>query len=365
MTVRNLVRNRRRTVLTCVATTFALAALICAAAVVYSIDRGLDRYMNQINKWDISARFSGLEGMSALDRVKAVLGVDGAEPMLEFPARLVAGNVSTDVHVRAFESGTRLHGSFPSAGSPSTPGRGQILLNNTIAKELGVKRGSRVSLTTAIGTLPVEVAGTIEEPMGGVSYMDLGYLRSLAGQDVLNVVVAKVAPGHSQAAVAREVGKVPGVAQVDTRQQNKQLMDKLLGSLKPFMNLIFLLVLAIAFAVVLTTATVNALERTQEFATMRTLGSGMGRVTGLLSAETFGIGLICLVPGVLLGLGMQWLLITRLMSSSLVSVPFFFPDTALELWLPVFLLVTILAGVIPTRGIAHLDLARVTKERAG
>ncbi|MBU1671980.1 MAG: FtsX-like permease family protein [Actinobacteria bacterium] len=364
LTVRNLLRNRRRTVLTCIATTFALAGLIAGGAMVFSVDRGVHDYLELINTWDVAVRFSTLQGGATLDEVAAVPGVEYAEPMLEFPARLLAGERSEDVDVRALLPDTRLHASRPSRGSPARPGGAQILLNSAIAHDLGVKRGDRVRLQTSAGTLPVEVAGTVEEPLGGISYMDLPYARSLVGDDALNVVIATTAPGAG-ASVARDAAGLDGVAQVTTRQQNRDLMDKLLGAIKPFMNMIYLLVLVISFGVMLTMSTVNALERTQEFATMRTLGVGVWRVTGLLSVEALAVALICLVPGAALGLVMQWILITKLMSSKLVSLPYIYPGGILAVWLPVFVASSLLAGAIPARGLAKLDLARVTKERTG
>lgn len=286
-----------------------------------------------MNTWDIAVRFSSLQDSSALDEVAAVPGVEYAEPMLEFPARLLAGERSTDIDVRALLPDTGLHTSYPSRGSPARPGDGGILLNSAVARDLDVKLGDRLGLQTSDGTLPVEVDGTVEEPLGGISYMDLPYLRSLVGGDALNVVIARTAEGAG-ARVARDVARFGGVAQVTTRRQNRELMDKLLGSIKPFMNLIYLLVLVISFGVVLTMSTVNALERTSEFATMRTLGTGMRRVTGLLAAEALAVALLCLVPGTVLGLLMQWLLVTKLMSSKLVSLPTFInrSETRSEPW---------------------------------
>ena len=66
-------------------------------------------------------------------------------------------------------------------------------------------------------------------------------------------------------------------------------------------DIIVVFCLVMAIAIVFNTMTVNVLERERETATMRTLGSGAGTVSGMLVLEGLTFSLLAIAPGLILG----------------------------------------------------------------
>ena len=56
-----------------------------------------------------------------------------------------------------------------------------------------------------------------------------------------------------------------------------------------------------SYALLFNDMTVNVLEQTREFATMRSVGVGRLRIASLMSIETMIVWLLALVPGLVLG----------------------------------------------------------------
>ncbi|MBK5092603.1 MAG: FtsX-like permease family protein [Actinobacteria bacterium] len=360
---RNLFRNRRRTLLTCLGIAMALSALVAARGSVESLDYVLDKYFQRVLRWDVSAAFSSPQNAEALRLIGELNGVSRVEPMADLPALLSADGRSSNIEVQAYEDGTNMHGSFPTRGSKPWPGPGEIVLNRGTAGELHLELGEPVEVSTVLGNASLKAVGFVSEPFKGICYMNLRQLRQLAGADYFNVVIAKVRPGK-EARVASAFGSLPGVAKVTTRNQIRETFEEMLGATKPFMNIIYVLILAITFAIVFAIITINVLERRREIATARTLGTGMGRIFSTLTAETMTIGIIAIPPGIVLGKTLEWLLIVKLMGSQFILIDVVLSSGAVALIVAVFLAVLVLSELPSLRQLKRLDLARVIKERA-
>lgn len=361
---RNITRNRRRAALTCLGVLVALSALVAASGAAESMRYAIEKQMDGVVRWDVSATFSTPQGKGVLATVAGMEGVSRAEQAIIIPGRVTTGGRSADVELQAYSRGSTLHHIYPTPGSEPYPGPGEILLNQGLTHELPVKRGDRVEVDTAAGRISLEVAGFTAEPFGGTCYANLEYLQGLAGGAVFNIALAKVKPSRERS-VESAMKNLPGVFVVTTRSAMQSFFNQLIGVIKSFMNVIYVLIFAVGFAIVFTMVTINIIERRSEVATVRTLGAGMGIVFWTLTVETLSVGLIAVVPGVLLGRASEWLLMTKLMSSRMISVEAVFSTEALVVIVAAFLAAMVLAELLPLRQLGRLDLARVIKERAG
>jgi len=363
VTLRNLWRNRRRTILTCLGVIATLSLLVTATGGKDSLNYVVDKSLNGVIRWDAAALFTGPAGAESLERIRNIDGVTYAEPSIDAPARISAAGKSTDVQVQAYLQDTSLHGIYPTRGSTGRPGPGQIVLNRGISKTLPVKIGDTITLDTRLGSLPFKVAGFVAEPLGGICYVDLEYLQQKAGSDLFNVVVARVAPGKEQA-VASAMRSVPGVSRVIEKQKLLTVLRDLVDAVKTMFIIFYIMAFAMGFAILFSMITVNLLERRREIATVRTLGAGRRRIFAFVTAETVTVVLVALVPGILLGRLLELFAFEVLLKSARLAPDSVISGVTLIVIVVASLAVMILSELPSIRWLYHLDLAKVTKERA-
>lgn len=374
---RNLFRNRRRTILTCLGVIATICLMITASGGKDSLDYAVDKYLNGVLRWDVAAVFSETVGPDLLDSLDGVDGVRNAESMILAPARLeligeprsaadIGGFVN--LQVMAFARDSELHGEYPTRGSESNPGPGEVVLNRSITRKLPVRIGSEVSLTTDIGpSLPFEVSGFVSEPFGGVCYLNLEYLQELIAvatgeEGRFNAVAIEAAPGSEEDVVSALEG-YPGVRQVETKESVLKVFEELIGAIKTLFLIFYVMAFSMGFAVLFSMITVNIFERRREIATIRTLGAGRWRIFSFLTVETLAVVLVAMVPGVLLGRLLEWFVIEKLVSSERLAPDVVISGTTVAVILIAAILVMVLSELPSIRRLWRLDLAKVTKER--
>ncbi len=366
---RNLLRNRRRTILTCLGVIGAICLLVTATGGRDSLDYAVDKYLNGVLLWDAGAVWlNGLAGAGTMERVKAIPGIESAEPVIDAPALVIFEDKSADVQVQAYDEDTEMHGAYPTAGSKARPGPAQVVLNRGIKNRLPVEIGDRVMLSTPIGSLPFEVAGFVSEPFGGVCYVDLGYIQRLFERatgipGAFNAVVVKTEEGEA-GNVADALRELPGVSEVLTKSGMMKVFEELVGAVDTLFFIFYVMAFAMGFAILFSMTTVNLLERGREIATIRTLGCGRARIFSFVTVESVTVVLAALVPGILLGRLMEWVVIEKVLGSDRLAPDSVISAATLVLVIAASLVVVILSELPSIRRLWRLDLARVTKERA-
>lgn len=368
VSLRNLVRNRRRTLLTCLGVVATLCLLVTATGGKDSLDNAVDKYLNGVVRWDAAAVWTEPVGEDLMDKVRGIEGVEVAEPLIDAPALVTADGASVDIQIQAFREDTVLHGDFPTPGSKARPGPGEIVLNRGVKKKLPVDIGSEVQVSTSIGSLSFTVAGFLAEPFGGVGYVNLKYIQEplamvTGEEEPFNAVVVRAAEGAADE-VAEGLQDLPGVSQTVTRDGILTVFEDLVESIKTLFVIFYVMAFAMGFSILFAMVTVNLLERRREIATFRTLGAGMTRIFNFLTVETLTVVVASLLPGILLGRLLEWFVIEKLLSTERLV-----PDTVLSaptvaVIVSAAIAVTIVAELPSLRKLWRLDLARVTKERA-
>jgi putative ABC transport system permease protein len=118
---------------------------------------------------------------------------------------------------------------------------------------------------------------------------------------------------------------------------------------------------ALGFAIIFNTITINTLERRRELATMRTIGSSVGRLGAMLTVENVLMGLLGVVVGLPLGY-MISLYFATLYSNELFDMPTVIYTRTYGIAALGALLVLLLAEVPSIRFVRRLDLPAVVRE---
>ncbi|MBN1288543.1 MAG: FtsX-like permease family protein [Actinobacteria bacterium] len=364
LSFRNIGQNWRRVTLTFLSITMTVAMLIALSAGLDSVGYSFDKHMNEVLKWDVMAVFQEPQTAKLLTEIKGIDGIREIEPGAVFPARILSADGSADIEMQALSRGTVMHRDLAYGDSQRWPGPGEIVLHKGVSQKLGVRTGDTVSIKTEIGTVRAEVTGFVNEIFGNVGYMDLGYIRDLAGVDIFNTVLLKIDPS-GQDDVLDSLGRTPGIARMITMDQMRGYGETIAGVISSFGNILLVMGFIIGFSIVFTMVTINVLERSRELATMRTLGAGGGVIFGSLSVETLLICIAAFVPGVLIGRVLEWVLIEKTLSTDFISATSILHVVTVLIILAGLLAAAFLSELLPYRWIMKLDLAKATRERRG
>ncbi len=133
-----------------------------------------------------------------------------------------------------------------------------------------------------------------------------------------------------------------------------------MGLFYAFIGMLLLFALAMTFALLFNTMTVNVLEQQRELATMRAIGVNRKKIMLMMMGESVSVWLLALVPGLVLGtLAAQALgsaFQTDLFALTIVIAPQSYIVAALGI------LLTMLLATLPAiRRVNKMNLAEATK----
>jgi putative ABC transport system permease protein len=361
--LRNLFRNRRRTLTTALGFVFAFMVLLACWSLFDGMDHMLDVQFRQTDRWDLQALFSQPQSSALMDQVKEWPGVEAVEPVVEMPVTLKSEMATKDALLVAIAPDTSLHGfQLPSGKMPAEVlAPGHALLSPSLGEKLGVQTGDEITLQTPLGSQQVIVDTSNSEVMSPGVYVSLAWMQKEAGGlEMFNGLLLQVDSSQQQD-VRKRLYQVPGVASVDLKQEIATGWQSLMGLYYVMMGAFLIFALVIAGAVIFNTITVNVLEREREIATMRALGQSRGRLRGMITLENLLIGLLALVPGLALGSVTSYYLFQVFTASGDFYMPFYISPQSYGIVTLLIFGTALLSQVPAMQRVNQMNLAEATK----
>lgn len=329
LALRNLGRNRRRTLLSLAVVAAGTVGLALTAGFIrFSFDGlrealihgGLGHY-EVARRAAVEAHGSTLDRVASegiadwlplraeLERLPHVLGAGGAQHAMGLLSSSAGRSVSfigvgsEPERERRMGFPLQLRSGEPLADAPPPPGEDGVLLAVGLAESLGAKPGDTVTLMTLnadglLNALDVRVRGIITT---GVADLDTRFLkvhlattqRLLQTENVSDLVVTfdSIAEADgARGALARALASRGDLSLVDWRARAPffdQVRNLYLGIFWFLGSVIFLLVVLSAS----NTLVMTVMERVREIGTLRAIGTSRGQIAGLLLAEALWLGL--------------------------------------------------------------------------
>jgi len=301
--VRDVFRVRRRSLSTALGVIFSMILVVLGMAFMDSMGALLKAEFGEIERWDVSALFSMPQGNAVLQKVTKWDGVKKVEPYMEIPVTLRANGKAQSIILYAIKSDTKMHplhlvGKTRSHSEALTGNK--IVLTSYMAEKIGVKEGDSVEVATPFGGWRFEVGGLTKEYISAMAYISLATAQKLVGAPLFNALYLKTDPGQT-VEIKKELYHLPGTANVQIKAGLKKDWNQFMGLYNAFVGIIFVFAVVLAFALLFNTMTVSVLERRREYATMRAIGAGGGRLAWLISMESLLLWALTLVPGLFLG----------------------------------------------------------------
>lgn len=363
--MRNMFRNKRRTVFTLIGLTFSVMMVLMFLAVLNTAGDALNRGFSMNNRFDMVAIFLGGRDAALINKIKRVPGVGNVEPTIGYNVKIAWDGEEAETVMMGIEPDTSMRKFY-------TPGREKveitdrhILLNQWYNQKKGVNVGDRVTLKSAYREMTFVVSPFIEEPLGNICYIPRDEARELLdyGLTSRGSFYVKVIPGHY--VEARDaLQKLDGMAATIDLRQIRREVEGYMSLLYIIVYVMLVFALMMAFTLTFNTITINILEREKEIATIRTIGTESWKISAMTTLENVIFGLLSIVPGCFLGVVVARYAMS-LQNNDLFTLTVVVHPSS-YIMVGVGIIVILLICQVPSlRYVKRVELAEATKERGG
>jgi putative ABC transport system permease protein len=364
--LRNLERQPVRGGLTVLGIAASCAILVAGLFFTDVIDEIVRVQYGIAQREDIRVGFMETTGMSAMAELRALPGVQHAEPFRFVAARIRSGHRSYDVGIEGVPADAALRQVIDRELQPIALPREGILLSSALGRMLRVAPGDEIDVQIMEGrrrTRTTVVAGLAEQYIGVGAYMEIDALNRLAGDGPAMSGALLLVDDRYEAELNRALRDRPRVASIISQDRAiASYMDTAAESLLVFTGILSLFAGVIAFGVVYNSMRIALSERDRELASMRVLGFRRGEIAYILLGEAGLLVLLALPVGMLLGAGLAaWSLAA--FETEMFSFPFVLTRRTFGVAAAVVLVAAALSALLVRRQLDRLDLVGVLKTR--
>ena len=374
ISIRNTFRRRGRLALTLFTLAMGGAIFMAALNIRASTTKTIESAFGALN-YDIAVRFwTGYPIEQVVDTLSEVPGVIGVEAWGGAGGSLVYSNDTkgNQFGFIGLPPETELV-DFPLLeGRWLLPGDQNAIVANheLIEHEPSIKVGDAVTITIEGQDTNWQVVGIVQEAASmPTAYVSQGYLAAVTGREGAAVNARIVTEQHdaaSQAAVTRLVEQRLKSAGMDdvlriSNMENRQLMiDEHLVIISSFLLFMAILIVIVGGLGLLSTMSVNVLERMREIGMMRAIGASNRAVQRIIVVEGVFIGLLSWLAalvittpvGILLGNRFSMVLIQ-------VAIEYVLDPSAVLLWLALVVVFSAAASYFPAQSAAEMSVNQI------
>lgn len=364
MILRHWSRRPARALLALVGMALAVAIMMVGNFQQDAVNRMMFVQFHQTMRQDVEVVFTQPRPERALGSLRALPGVLYAEGQRSVAVRLRHGYRHERAALQGLPDRRRLQQALDLDLKPlPLPGDG-LLLNEHLARKLGVRAGDTLTVEVLEGGRPVRevrVAALSQQYMGlGVYLRQESLNRLLREGPAISSALLAIDPGQADV-LYRRLRDMPGVAAVNLRHTLIQSFNETLQRVLLTFTLINALMGAvIAFGVVYNTVRMALAERSRELASLRVLGYTRQEAAYILLGELAALTLMALPLGVLFGLGLCRFMADNL-ATDLYRIPLVISPWNLAFSAGVVVLSAVASGAVAWRKIADLDMVGVLK----
>lgn len=365
MALRGVGRNRRRTLYTVLGVVLSLTLVLVSWGMIDTVEFLLDRQFIDIQQEDGSVRFEGLADEAAVASLEEVDGVARAEPALEAPVSLSAGEgyfdtllvvLPADTEMRRFRLVEGEWGSLPAAG---------LLLGSSAEDLLGISAGDVIDVTvggTGV-TASVPVAGFVDEPLGTLAYTSREFAEAGLGSLPVTSALISYEVGADPAAVRAAVTELDGVAAFEDANAIYNTVQDFMVLFYGFVGIMLVFGAAMAFALIFNAMSVNVAERVREVATLLAVGIRRRTISHLITAENLIVVGIGIPIGLVVGYWVSSVAMATF-SSELFKFDLYVRPTTFLFSASAIFVVALVSEWPGIRALRRIDIPEVVKERS-
>ncbi len=365
----NLVRDRGRSSLTLAALMVGVALVVGVGTMTASFREDLAGWVDRAIGGDLYVRSPVEMDLRWAERLAAEPGVAAVSPASFFGVKVRLEGREQTLVFEALDPDRYLEvADFQFAGDQDEAAAlaalregGHVFITPTLRDRYGLRVGDPLRIRTRRGWRTYRIAGVVVEftSQGRILIGTLDDARRDFGVRRASVFVLKAAPGVELAALRRQLKaryerRLP--VQVQTGEEFRTQVLRLADQTFALLGVLVLIAVAVGSLGVVTTLTMNVLERTREIGVLRALGMTRRQVRRMIAVEAFALGL----AGGGIGLGVGLFLSRTFVDAFRIllgyKIRYVLPPSILAEALVLALGVSVVAGLYPARRAAGLEI---------
>lgn len=297
-----------------------------------------------------------------LNEIRALPGTERVDELRFLPGTVAGMQVT--VLTRTFSPTRSLPLDVVDGDGPAVLSRllrGEVVVGSVLARTAGLAVGDQVTVQTRDGPRAYRVAGTVTEyTSGGMAvYMEWHTAKRAFGFNGADVFLVQAAEGRTaELGAALEALASRDGLMIQTMAEFRDFVSGLLDSVIGFLWMLMGVIFVVASLGVVNTLTVNVLEQTRELGLLRAVAMTRRQVRRVILYQALGLGVVSLVPGLLVGVGVAFLLNRGTAATLGTAVDFRISSGLLVGSFVATLVITQVAAYLPARRAARLEIVR-------
>lgn len=367
ISLRNIFRNRQRTAMTLLGSTFAIIFFIISLFFVDSVDYIMNRHFFQFQSQDYKITFNKYIPVNEVMNLKNINGIQSIEPIMEVPVEIQNGWKKKNTMMVGLING-RYSYKFvdENRNNINLPGKG-VLLSESLANTLSVKPGDKILVKPLVGNKEkkyVTVNGIAKEYIGFNCYMDLKEAANILDEPEFSSGALVKVEGGSDSMVKKELNKVSGIDGIEIRLESFKLFGQILKFMNLYIGLMVIFGIIMGFAVIFNTTVINITERRRELASLKVLGYSNRELENTILRENIMLGIISIIPGILISKLICNTMAKMFSLDIFILDPIIYPRTYIITIVSVFVII-LLSEKANVNSITDLDIIEVLRNREG
>ncbi len=367
MVLRNIFRNKGRTVLTLFGLTICYSMIAAVFAFWPMVDFLFQREFRDVQRYDLKIGLSTYSKAKAAENAALALpGVVTANSTAELPVTITKDEKRKDTTLIVLEPDNEQYLLYGVDEKPMRLPLEGVVISKRLAEVLGLGIGDELLLDSAWPDVESHtfVSGICIQYFGMNAFMDREYFVKTFGVPAIsNSVMLMTSDLHNdREQLSNQLNKARNVsAYADRGQMLDSLLDQYATSMSALYVMALLAVFA-GFAILYNASVISLSERIRELASMRVLGFSVRETVGVIVLEQ----VILLLIGVLIGIPVAGQLMQALatsMASDSFAIPAKIPPVSYILAACSTVFALLVATLFTNKKVQKLDLVEVLKQR--
>ncbi len=307
VTVRNLLRYKKRFFMTIVGIAGCTALLVTGFGLSDSINEILDKQYAELNHYDLlvlcknakSAKSDQLQ--SLLSDMENVLHVHQENCSISANGEKLDAALFVPQKTEIFPELLTLR--TRKSGTPLTLEDDTVILTEKAAETLRLSAGDTLELVRENKTVSLTIGGIAENYVNTYVYMSPAQFEKLYGEPAnFRMILTQFPNGVQGSEIAEKILECDGITTISLVEDTKTSFRSMVNSINYIIIVLIISAGLLAFVVLYNLMNINITERERELATIKVLGFYEGEVGAYVFRETLILSLLGTSAGLVLGI---------------------------------------------------------------
>lgn len=301
MIIRNIFRNKKRTVFVLAGVTVTYAMMLFTTSMPGVIDQMMNEHFREFQRMDYNISFFRPVPKAVVQDMEHLINADIIEGKLEYPFELSSGNKKQAVSVIGISSETRFFTFHNGKGEKiELPKRGMLISQN-LARLLDVSTGDMVRINSYLPNredVYIPVTGIIKQTLGMNAYMNLDTMgEQLLEKNVINGVYAD----SQDPEINKKLLPASNISSIMSIADIRAVYDKYMTMMVLSIGFMVVFSGVLGFCIVYNATVVSLGEREMELSSLRVLGFGKREIFFMILRENNIIAILGILFGIPVG----------------------------------------------------------------